>query len=200
MTSLMFVLKRNMRRCEAIAREIIVLDQHDNLTNSKLDRCLGGLWLPLALAFLLGLLVATEAMTYRLGLTGRLHPALVPTVLFGILVLSGLGILHRRHRNSASAGPEQEVSLSLCIEDRRPVSARIILACLLSIAILAVCTRSLGVPVSVFMATLMCLSGIAGVSVLRRLLIASAIAAFASGLFVILLRLPLPILPGGIFW
>jgi hypothetical protein len=189
-----------MRRCEAIAREIIVLDQHDNSTNSKLDRWFGGLWLPLALAFLLGSLVVIEATTYRLGLTGRLHPAQVPMVLVGILVLSGIGILHRGRRDSASAEPEQDVSLSLCIEDRRPVSVRIILACLLSIIILAVCTRSLGVPVSVFTATLMCLFGIAGVSVLRGLLIASAIAAFASGIFVILLRLPLPILPGGILW
>jgi hypothetical protein len=195
----MFIPKGNMRGFVANSREIIVLDQNDNLNNSKESGSHGWRLFPLAFALLLGGLMANEAMGYRPGLTGRLHHGLVPGILVGVLVLSGLGILLAK--DSGSGGePSDHAMMALCPEDDRAVSARIILSCLFSIGVFAALARPLGVPATVFLAVLASTGSVAGMFGVRRLAIAGGIAALSTGIFVILLRLPLPVLPGGRFW
>jgi hypothetical protein len=198
-TSLMFSSKAKMSRNALEAREILVLDQYDNSTNSKLARWLGGGWFPLGLAVTLGSIVMIEASTYRIGLTGRLHPALVPIGLVGSLALAALNIVRRRGIR-AERGLEDEATMALHDGERSPVTGRSILTCLLSIGILGALTGALGLAVTVFLAAFTCTLGIVGVPARRRIMIAGGIAIVASAIFIVLLRLPLPILPGGTFW
>lgn len=83
--------------------------------------------------------------------------------------------------------------------ERSLVTGRSILTCLLSIGILGTLTGALGLAVSVFLAAFTCSLGVVGVPAKRRILIAGGIAVVASVIFIVLLRLPLPILPGGTF-
>jgi hypothetical protein len=195
----MFFAIGNMREGKTNSRKIIVLEQDDNWNNSRLVRWFAGVWLPLGLAVTLGSFVLIEASAYRIGLTGRLHPALVPIGLVGILALAGLYIVRQRG-SRAEHEPGDEAIMVLHDRERSPVTGRSIQACLLSIGILGVLTGTLGLAVTVFLAAFTCTLGIAGVPARRRIMIAGGIAVAASAIFIGLLRLPLPILPGGTFW
>lgn len=65
-----------------------------------------------------------------------------------------------------------------------------------AIMILAFCTRPLGVLPSVALAGAVAALGVRGVDVLRAALIGLCLSAGAAVLFVVLLRQPLPLLPG----
>jgi hypothetical protein len=188
-----------MREGKTNSRKIIVLEQDDNWNNSRLVRWFAGVWLPLGLAVTLGSFVLIEASAYRIGLTGRLHPALVPIGLVGILALAGLYIVRRRGSRAEQA-PGDEAIMALQNGERSLVTGRSILTCLLSIGILGILTGKLGLAVTVFLAAFTCTLGIAGVPARRRIMIAGGIAVLASSIFIGLLRLPLPVLPGGTFW
>ena len=175
------------------------MDQDDNLKNSKLKTGSRWLWLPLGFAAVVVIAMGPEVLGYRLGLTGRLHPALVPAALIGLLLIAGLAIT----RGSVMKQSEfsQLASQDALCDDQWPdIPPLTILASVIAIGIIAIGTHYLGVPLTVFVAVIVCLTHSRTLSRVRRIVIAAGLAFLVTVIFIVVLRLPLPIGPGGRFW
>lgn len=143
--------------------------------------------------------MAFEILGYRMGLTGRLHPAILPATLIGLLLIAGLGtgrglFMKRGELNEL-------ISQNAFCDDHGPdVPPITMMTSVIAIAIFATGTRYLGVPLTVFVAVLACLASSRTSSRARRMVISAGLALLVTLIFIVVLRLPLPVLPGGRFW
>jgi hypothetical protein len=133
---------------------------------------------------LLALVILVAALRLPPPLSGRLHPAVVPLALSALALLAvGVAWLWRGPGNADACLPAE------------PSSWRSLLAAVLSLAFIAFGVRSLGLVPAAFAAAWVAVAGIAGVGVVRALLIAAALSVGAAGVFVLGLRQPWPLLP-----
>jgi uncharacterized membrane protein len=143
-----------------------------------------------AVVWIVVVLVAAPLGWTALGLppplTGRLHPGMVPAAL-ALLALVALlvGLLRARR-----VQPEPD-----CLPTPAP-SLRAMVAAVAAVVVLALGTHALGVLPAVFIASALAALGARGVSPARAALIGAGLAVLAAVAFVVLLRQPLPLLPG----
>jgi hypothetical protein len=159
-------------------------DQDDSLINSKLDRCSAAAAITVpAIVALVAVFFAASAASFPQPLSGRLHPASTPAA-FAALALLSAGVALWRRDGATPVCPREQ-----------PATRRGMVAAVLAIAILALGTRSLGLPAAVFAAGAAAALGVRGVGVIRAALIGAGLSVLAALLFIVLLRQPLPLLP-----
>jgi Tripartite tricarboxylate transporter TctB family len=183
-------LRRTMTVFCAVSREISHIDQYVNLNKSKLKTRRFSFWLVLATLLVLGVAFAASASGLKPPLTGRLQPWLVPGVLAGLLILAILGAAWSG-RTELPALIDQSCSAS------HPATSRALIATLAPIIILALGVRSAGLVLTVWLAGSVAVFGIDGIKLRRAVAIGAALAVGSALLFAGLLRVPLPLLPGG---
>jgi hypothetical protein len=172
-----------------MASEKVVKNQFDNWKNSKSLVVLEwGRWVVMAPASLLALVVLGGSLALPPPLSGRLHPAHVPAAT-ALLALAALVVCIPR------PATEQDASDVACLP-AATASWRSIICAVGAIIILALCTRSFGVLPTVSAAGAVAALGVRGVGVMRACALGASLAIITAVLFVILLRQPLPLLPG----
>jgi hypothetical protein len=165
-----------------------VINQYDNLNNSKQDRVAPGLmWIVWGLVAAVGCAILGASLVLPPALAGRLHPGLVPGAL-AILCLAGalLGLLSPRGQAMPDAN---------CLP-AGTATQRGVLATLVAIGLLALAIRPLGAPITIAMAGAAAALGVRGVGIVRAGLIGLGLGLAATSVFVWLLRQPLPLWPG----
>jgi hypothetical protein len=166
--------------------------QFDNWTNSK-ERSGFRAAAAAVLAGSLGLaaLILGAASQLAPPLSGRLHPAIVPTALGCLALVSAL-------MAGAAALLRGGGSPDGCLP-ASSAPARSIAAAVAALVVIAFGTRSIGLIPAGFVAAAIAAVGVAGVSFARAALIAAALSVGAAAVFVLALRQPWPLGPPALF-
>jgi hypothetical protein len=166
-----------------------VQNQIDNCSNSKQERppaAAGRIVAAVVAAVALAVLGAALIMPQPLS--GRLHPAHFPAAVALLALAAVVACLRHSHASGQTA--------ELACQPDAPASTRGILCAIGAVIILALGTRSLGLLPAVSAAGALAALGIHGASVSRAAIVGAGLAAVSASLFVAVLRLPLPLLPG----
>lgn len=134
-------------------------------------------------------IILASAVHLPAPLSGRLHPALVPTAL-AVLVLASAAAVAAAVATRGRRAPVLHEAAS-----HAPTSFRSIASALLSLAILALGVRAAGLVPSVIAAGTVAALGVSGVGVVRALAIGAGLSVVTALIFVVALRQPLPLWP-----
>jgi drug/metabolite transporter (DMT)-like permease len=172
-----------------MASEKTVQIQIDNWNNSKQ----GGAEpanrrIVVALVTGIALFVLGAACVMPPPLSGRLHPAHVPAAIAVVALAAVLVCILRPEASRDSSDVD-------CLPSAW-TSPRGIACAIAAVIIMALGARSMGIPPTVLAAGAAAALGVRGVGVAQACVIGAVLSAIAALVFVVLLRQPLPLLPG----